>query len=37
MNETLTESLIEDVEELDFKENFKIDETKVTISISKKL
>ena len=36
MNETLIESFSEDVENLDFKEDFKIDDMKVSISISKK-
>ena len=36
MNETLIESFSEDIENLDFKEDFKIDDMKVSISISKK-
>jgi len=35
MNETLIELISEDVEKLDFKEDFKINDTKVSISISK--
>ena len=36
MNETLIESFSEDVKNLNFKEDFKIDDMKVSISISKK-
>ena len=36
MNETLIESFSEDIENLDFNEDFKIDDMKVSISISKK-
>jgi len=36
MNETLIESFSDDIENLDFKEDFKIDDMKVSISISKK-
>ena len=36
MNETLIELISEDVEKLDFKEDFTIDNIKVSISISKK-
>ena len=36
MNETLIESFSENVENLDFKEDFKIDDMKVSVSISKK-
>ena len=36
MNETLIASFSEDIEKLDFKEDFKIDDMKVSISISKK-
>ena len=35
MNETLIELISEDVEKLDFKEDFTIDNIKVSISISK--